>query len=197
MKTIVAAKTRMKALVMSRLLMGVITGWAIFQKERKTAGQVANRRTARSVSAQMGRGYRELSAEIQNFMDKNFTHCDYDDLARLCDAIKVGSGLSLRLGEFERKYFPLAESVKRRFPSYAHVHISNYGLQFEFPEHHFLRDIETSLPELVTTRSRLIPFATPEFDARNDRGLIAELKAKESFLSRSIVTPLLVSQRRS
>jgi hypothetical protein len=184
----VPAQTRMKALVLSRLLMGDISTWVSFDNERKTAGQIANRRAARSVSSQIRRGYRELSEEIQKFIDANFTRCEYSDLARLCDEIKTGSGLSLRLDEFEKKFFPLVESVKRRVPIYAHVHISTYGLQFEFPEHHFLRDVETSLPELLDTRMRLVPFAAPEFDAKHERNLVSGLVAKEKFLSRSIVS---------
>jgi hypothetical protein len=78
--------------------------------------------------------------EIQDFTTKNFIDCGYSDLAGLCDEIKVGIGLSQRLDEFEQKFFPLAESVETRFPFYADVHISPYGLQFEFPEHPFLRD---------------------------------------------------------
>ncbi|MGH9771582.1 MAG: hypothetical protein ACRD4Q_07780, partial [Candidatus Acidiferrales bacterium] len=159
-----------------------------FEKERNTAGMIANRRTARSVSSQIGRGYRELSTETKNFIDRNFLHCDYGQLARLCDEVNVGSDLSLRLNEFEQKYFLLAESVKRRVPAYAHVHISTYGLQFEFPEHHFLRDIETSLPELLDTQSRLATFTGPEFDSRRDRDVIGGLVAKGNFLSRSIIS---------
>jgi hypothetical protein len=102
--------------------------------------------------------------------------------------MEVGSGLSLRLHEFEQKYFPLSESVKRHVPAYAHVHISTYGLQFEFPEHHFLRDVETALPELVDVRSRLGAFTGPESDSRRDRHLIGGLVAKEKFLSRSIIS---------
>lgn len=183
-----AAQTRMKALVASRLMMGDLPNWAAFERERNTAGMIANRRTARSVSSQIGRGYRELSTETKKFIDRNFLHCDYDHLARLCDEVKVGSGLSLRMDEFEQKYFPLAESVKRSVPTYAHVHISTFGLQFEFPEHHFLRDIETSLPELLDVRSRLASFTGPEFDSRRDRDLIGGLVAKEKFLSRSIIS---------
>ena len=182
------AQIKMKALVMSRLLMGDITNWVAFEKERTTANQITNRRTARSVSSQIGRGYRELSTQIQDFIGKNFIRCDYGDLARLCDELKAGSGLSLRLDEFENKFFPLAESVKHRFPFYAHVHISTYGLRFEFPEHHFLRDIETSLPELLETRLRLVPFAGPDFDSNRERNLVAGLVAKEKFLSRSIIS---------
>jgi hypothetical protein len=99
----VSAQTKMKALVAARLMMGDITDWTIFEKERSTAGQIANRRTSRSVSSQIG--YRELSSEIKNFINKNFMSCEYDHLARLLDEIKVGTGLSLRLDEFEEKFF--------------------------------------------------------------------------------------------
>jgi hypothetical protein len=183
-----AAQIRMKALVASRLMMGDLPNWAAFEKERNTAGMIANRRTARSVSSQIGRGYRELSTETKNFIDRNFLHCGYDQLARLCDEVETGIGLSLRLDEFEQNYFPLAKAVKRQFPGYAHVHISMYGLQFEFPEHHFLRDIETSLPELLDTRSRLATFTGPELDVRRDRDVVGELVAKEKFLSRSTIS---------
>jgi hypothetical protein len=81
----------------------------------------------------------------------------------------------------------LCNSVKRRFPFYAHVSISTYGLKFEFPEHHFLRDIETSLPELLDTKLRLTPFRATS-DARHDSDLVAWLVAREKFLSRSIVS---------
>ncbi len=154
----VSAQIKMKALVVSRLMMGDITNWTTFERERVTASQIANRRTARSVSSQIGRGYRELSKEIQNFIANNFIRCE------------------------------LAESVKHRVPFYADVHISPYGLKFEFPEHHFLRDMETSLPELLETRSRLASFSRPEFDSKRQRDLVGRLVAKEKFLSRSIIS---------
>ena len=184
----VAAQTKMKALVMSRLLMGDISSWAAFEKERKTADQITNRRTARSVSSQIGRGYRELSQEIQNFIARNFVGCKYADLARLCDAVQIGVGISLQLDEFEKQFFRLSKSVKGRYPFYAHVHISTYGLRFEFPEHHFLRDMETSLPDLLETRSRLASFRGQDFDAKREPDLIASLVAREKFLSRSIIS---------
>ena len=91
----VPAQIKMKALVVSRLLMGDITNWVAFENERKMAREITNRRAARSVSSQIGRGYRELSTEIQVSISKNFIRCDYSDLARLCDEVKAGSGLSL------------------------------------------------------------------------------------------------------
>ncbi len=173
---------------MSRLLMGDISSWAAFENERKTADQITNRRTARSVSSQIGRGYRELSQEVKSFIAKNFVRCEYADLARLCDAVQVGAGMSLRLDEFEKQFFPLSGSVKGRYPFYAHIHISPYGLRFEFPEHHFLRDMETSFPELLEARSSLAGFRGPDFDARREPDLVAGLVAREKFLSRSIVS---------
>jgi hypothetical protein len=164
--------------------LGDIPDWATFESERKAAGEILNRRAARSASAQIGRNYRDLSAETRKFIDKNFVRCEYEDLARLCDAVTCGFGLSIRLEEFEKAFFPLADSVKRRFPFYAHVNISTYGLKFEFPEHHFLRDIETALSELLDTRSRLASCVTP----RRDAGSISGLVARENFLRRSIVS---------
>jgi hypothetical protein len=81
----VSAQLKMKALVASRLLMGDITTWTAFESERKTAGQIPNRRIARSVSKQIGRHYRALSQEVQNFITNNFARCEYSDLAHLCD----------------------------------------------------------------------------------------------------------------
>ncbi len=184
----VSAQTKMKTLVVSRLLLGDIPNWQVFEAERKTAGEILNCRTARSVSSQIGRNYRDLSVETRKFIDNNFVRCQYHDLARLCDEVKSGSGLSLRLEEFEKAFFPLANSVKRRYPFYAHVSISTYGLRFEFPEHHFLRDIEISLAELLDTRSRLEPFTMPTIDARRDALSVSGLVAREKFLSRSIVS---------
>jgi hypothetical protein len=184
----VTAQIKMKALVVSRLLLGDIPDWQTFEDERKTAADIVNRRAARSVSSQIGRNYRHLSTQMQKFIQENFAHCEYRDLARLCDEVKSGSGLSIRLDEFEKTFFPLADLVKRRFPFYAHVSISTYGLRFEFPEHHFLRDIETSLPELLDTLDRLTPFMRPAFGTRRDSNVVAGLVSREKFLSRSIVS---------
>jgi hypothetical protein len=145
------AQTKMKALVVSRLLLGDLDDWKTFEQERETAGQILNRRAARSVSSQIGKSYSELSTETRKFITRNFARCDYNELARLCDAVKPGLGLYLRLDEFEKSFFALAEPVKRRFPFYAHVSISIFGLQFEFPEHHFLNDLDAAFEDLKET----------------------------------------------
>ena len=184
----VNAQTKMKALVLARLLLGDIPDWQSFESQRASAGKIVNRALARSAASQIGRNYSYLSGETRKFIEQNFVHCEYQDLARLCDEVKSGDGLSIRLDEFERVFFPLVASVKQRFPFYAHVSISTYGLRFEFPEHHFLRDIETSLPELLDTYSRMEPFKRSDAYPKRDREQIAPLVAREKFLSRSIVS---------
>ena len=155
---------------------------------KDTAERVANHHAARSVSSQIGRSYRELSAEMQKFITKNFARCDYDGLARLCDAVKPGIGLYLRLDEFEKSFFALAEPVKRRFPFYAHVSISTYGLQFEFPEHHFISDMDAAFEDLKETRQRIDALGVIDVNMKGKRDDIAPLISREKFVSRSMVS---------
>src|SRR5262249_45782818 len=110
------------------------------------------------------------------------------DLARLCDAIEPGIGLYLRLDEFEKAFFPPAESVKRRFPFYAHVSISCWGLQFEYPEHHFLQDLNAGLDDLMETRLRLADLEVTDANMKGKRSEIAPLLSREKFISRSIIS---------
>lgn len=182
------AQTRMKALVASRLLMGDINDWKVFEQERDTARKIANRHSARSVSSQIGRRYRELSTEIQKFIAQNFSRCDYRDLARLCDAIESGTGLYVRLDEFERAFFPLAEPLKTRYPFYAHVSISVWGLQFEYPELHFLQDLDAGLDDLTETRLRLGDLGVTDADMKRKRSDIAPLLSKGKFISHSVIS---------
>jgi hypothetical protein len=182
------AQTKMKALVASRLLLGDFDDWKTFEQERETARKILNRRAARSVSSQIRRSYHELSAETRQFIEKNFARCDYNDLARLCDAVEPGIGLYLRLDDFEAALFALAEPVKRRFPFYAHVSVSIYGLQFEFPEHHFINDIDAAFEDLKETRQRIGDLLLTDANVKRQRDVIAPLIGREKFISRSMVS---------
>lgn len=176
----------MKAMVAARLLLGDFANWEEFEENRKIASQITNRQIARRVWSQSSYDYGHIKREVSNFIDKNFVGCEFRDLARLCDDVKCSEGIFLRLDEFEQSYFLLAESVKRRFPFYAHVHISPFGLQFEFPEHHFLRDMETSLPDLLEISGDLAVLSIA--DAKRNRDSVAKIVSREKFLSRSLVS---------
>ena len=126
----VDATTKMKALVVARLMMGDFENWATFNNDLKMAEKITNRRTARSVSSQIGRRYQDLSDATNQFMRENFEGCGFQSLSDLCEIVSLNNGLSVRLDEFEKTHFALAPSVKARFPIYTHIHISTYGLQF-------------------------------------------------------------------
>lgn len=175
-------------MVVSRLLLGDFDDWQMFERERNAAQRITNRHAARSASAQIGRNYRGLSNETRRFIDENFVKCDYDDLARLCDSVKPGFGLHLRLDDFEKSFFGLAEAVKRRIPCYAHVSISTFGLQFEYPEHHFLGDMRAAFDDLKETLQRLDQLAPSGAAAKRQRDDIGPLVGREKFISRSMVS---------
>lgn len=188
MQTAANARTKMKALVVSRLLLGEINEWQAFEQERSAAEKIANRHLARIASAQIGRSYSDLSNETKAFITKNFANCNYDDLAKLCDAIKPGIGLTLRLDEFENSFFLLNQKIKSQFPFYAQVCISIYGLQFEFPEHHFMTDIQTGFSDLKEIRKQLEELGITEVNMKSKRDDIAPLIGREKFVSRSLVS---------
>jgi len=50
----VNAQVKMKALVVSRLLLGEISDWRTFVNQRETANKIFNRAIARNVSSQIG-----------------------------------------------------------------------------------------------------------------------------------------------
>lgn len=182
------AKVRMKAMVVARLLMGEFETWEHFEQERERAGEIVNRRIARSVSSQIGRTYRDLSKETKKFISENFEQCDYDDFARLCDEIQTNRGLYMRLDEYSKTFFPLSKHIRDRFPFHAHVAISLYGLRFEFPEHHFLKDLDVSFDQLADVRSRLAKLLPDQVAHKGRRSDVADLVSRDKFLSRSIIS---------
>lgn len=178
----------MKAIVVARLLMGNFDNWETFEIERETARQICNHQMARRVSAQIGRSYIELRCATQDFISENFEHCDYGDLAKLCDAVPIGLGLYEPIDDFERNFLKLAERHKSRVPIYAHVSISIWGLRFEFPEHHFLRDLESGLADLKEIKSRLQKFENREVEPKLYHDEVRDLVGRQRFLSRSVIS---------
>jgi hypothetical protein len=67
-----SAQVKMKALVLSRLLMRDISNWTAFDCEWQAAGRVANRRAARSVSHRttLGADTTDLAIRCQGLLEK-------------------------------------------------------------------------------------------------------------------------------
>ena len=95
-----AAQTKMKALVMSRLLMG-----GHQQLGRFREGAKDGRPNYKSPYCPE-RFFHKSAAAIascrrrsKNFIARNFVGCKYAEIfARLCDAVEIGVGISLQLG---------------------------------------------------------------------------------------------------
>jgi hypothetical protein len=68
-------------------------------------------------------------------------------LAALFDLIKatIPDGLRISLVDFETRLAAMRPEVLQDTPRHATVHISVWGLQFEFPEDYFIKDIEVHL----------------------------------------------------
>lgn len=182
------AQIKMKALVAARLLMGDLNDWNQFKEERETANKIINRRLARSVSSQIGHGYGKLSSSIENFMIKHFSDCSFANLAQLCDTIVPGCGMNLRLDEFERVHFRLNDTVKSKYPFYTHMRISCSGLQFEFPEHHFLNDIEVGFIYLKNILEDIIKLKITDSNLKEHKSVVSPLISREKFISRSLIS---------
>ncbi|WP_430436318.1 hypothetical protein [Oceanibaculum nanhaiense] len=184
----VSAQIKMQALVISRLMLEDFDDWKAFEVERETATKIHNRRTARHVSTQIGRSYSHLTNEIRNFIEKNFCRCGYEDLAKLCKEIEPGVGLHVRLDKFEELFFPINPEIKDKVPFYTNVSISLWGLQFEYPEHHFIKDLEDGFSILKETIIKIDDFQSDSKNPKKHRDEISHLIGREKFISRSLVS---------
>jgi hypothetical protein len=182
------ATRTMKALVCSRLMMGDFKDWEHFVSEREFARQIRNRRQARSVTSQIGRDYKKIKEHVRHFISQHFENATEKNLADLCETIPVPYGLHETLLDFENKHFSLSSKVKSKYPIYAHISISYRGLQFEFPEHHFLNDIEVLFLYLQENEKLL---SHPQYSSQKrieNNQNIKLIVSKEKFLSRALIS---------
>ncbi len=168
--------------------MGDFRDWDQFNSEIAVARKVSNRRTARSVMSQGGRRYNQITSEIKAFIEKNFVDVTVAQLAALSDELENGVGLSMRLSEFESQFFKLALAVKERHPAHCHVRISFWGLQFEYPEMHFLNDMKAGIEQLSKISAAIRPFAKYERDPKSAQIELAALVSQERFICRSLIS---------
>lgn len=136
-----------------------------------------------SIEEYMGKPRKELKAErdsirdslrgeIAKFCRDNFENIKPGDLARLYEPLLArGSEWHLPLTDFVRDYGRFKPGVLKGAPSHATVHISPWGLQTDFPEHHLMRDLAVSFNEAVEIEEyRLAPFrGRPWRDVKEQR----------------------------
>lgn len=120
-----------------------------------------------------------LRGEISNFCRRNFENVEPEDLAKLYDVVfEHRSEWFTPLIEFEREFGRLKPGVLKRAPPHATIHISPWGLQTEYPEHHLVRDLSTFLGEAIEIEERrLTPYRTKSWKEQKVQNIRPEIAA--------------------
>jgi len=133
-----------------------------------------------------------LRGEIAKFCRHNFENIRPEDLAKLYEPLfERGSVWYLPLTDFLRDFGKFRVGVLKGAPLHATVHISPWGLQTDFPEHHLMRDLAISFNEVVEIEEhRLISYRTKTWRERKKqetRGEIADLIRRSEVNQRTCV----------
>lgn len=133
-----------------------------------------------------------LRGEIVKFCRNNFEDIEPEDLAKLYEPLfERGSVWYLPLTDFLRDFGRFKAGVLKGAPLHATVHISPWGLQTDFPEHHLMRDLAISFNEVVEIEEhRLITYRAKtwrERKMRQTRGEIADLIRRSEVNQRTCV----------
>jgi len=100
-----------------------------------------------------------LRGEVAKFCRNNFEDMKPEDLAKLYEPLlEHESNWYLPLVDFIRAFGKFRVDVLKGTPLHATVHIFPWGLRFDFPEHHLMRDLAISFNEAVEIEKRLIPY---------------------------------------
>jgi hypothetical protein len=106
-----------------------------------------------------------LRGSIEQFCRDNFESMTLERLVDLYAMVKetIPAGLRMPLSQFEARFGRVRPKALLDAPAYATVSITLWGLQFEYPEHHFMEDIEVALKAASTAHeaAKAIDLAYP------------------------------------
>jgi hypothetical protein len=132
-----------------------------------------------------------LRSEVAKFCRQNFENVEPEDLAKWYKPIfEHESNFHLPLIDFTRDFGKFRTSVLNGSPPHSTVHVSTWGLQFDFPERHLMHDLATTFNEAVKIESRLIPYRTKtrrEQKQQKTRAEIADLIRRENVSQRACI----------
>ena len=133
-----------------------------------------------------------LRGEIARFCRKNFEDVRPEDLAKLYEPLfQRGSVWYLPLTDFIRDFGRFKPGILKGAPLHATVHISSWGLQTNFPEHHLMRDLAISFNEVVEIEEhKLVSYRTltrRERKEQETRDEVADLIRRSGFSQRACV----------
>jgi hypothetical protein len=129
-----------------------------------------------------------LKKEIKSFCDKNFQGITESKLSKLYEDIKANRGLEIPLKKFESKYGKVNPEIIKGNPAHLTVHISLWGLQFQFPEDILTKDIVVALKILQASEAELKKFKNKSHQhlSANQEQIKGAIRQKE-FVQRAII----------
>lgn len=118
-----------------------------------------------------------LRGEIAKFCRNNFEDIRPEDLAKLYKPLlKRGSVWYLPLTAFLRNFGSFRTGVLKGAPLHATIHISPWGLQTDFPEHHLMRDLAVSFNDVIEIEEhRLTSYRTKTWREKKVQKTKAEI----------------------
>jgi len=131
-----------------------------------------------------------LRGEIDKFCRKNFKNMKPEDLAKLYEPLfERKSVWHLPLTDFIKYYGEIKSSVLKGAPLHTTIHISPWGLQLDFPELQFMKDLAVSFNEAISIEEhRLTDYRTKnwrEIKDQKTRGEIADLLRRSTVSQRT------------
>jgi len=124
--------------------------------------------------------------EMEEFYRKNFSGKSFKSLATIYESLyKNDSQLRIPLTEFIEKIGKPKSGTLKEAPLHSTVDISVWGLQFEHPELHLVKDLEVAFNEVLDIEEEIKNYEGKAFShLRNNRPTIAKLQRKLSFVRR-------------
>lgn len=161
-----------RAAVVGRLLLGELDG----PMEPIFVEQYLDK-PRRDLKAEREAIRERLRGEIAKFCRNNFEDIKPEDLAELYEPLfERASVWYLPLTDFLRDFGRFRTGVLKGAPLHATVHISPWGLQTDFPEHHLMRDLAVSFNELVEIEEHcLTSYRTKTWREKKEQKTRAEI----------------------
>jgi hypothetical protein len=135
---------------------------------------------------------KHLYGEINKFCRKNFENMKPEDLAKLYEPLfEHKNDWHMPLAEFSREFGNIKSDVLKGAPLHSTIHFSLWGLQTDFPEQHFMKDLAVSFNDAVSIEEhRLTDYRTKSIREKKDqiiRGEIADLIRRSNVNQRTCV----------
>jgi hypothetical protein len=135
-------KAANRAVAVVRLMDGRLRDWAEFLQPDVDQLESLPRRSLKAGHYDVKR---RVSKDIRRFCQSNFSEMTEEILAKLYDDVKAARGLEMPLLDFQAKYAHIRPTSLKGNPLHSTVHISLWGLQFEFPEKYLADDVALAL----------------------------------------------------